>query len=41
MNEPIIMAFNAGTAALALSPEPEDVVIDKALRTLDGAYPSQ
>jgi len=40
VNELIIMAFNAGTAALAISPEPDNVVLDKALRTLAGAYPS-
>ena len=40
VNEPIILAFNAGTAARMLSPESDDVVVDKALRTLAGAYPS-
>ena len=40
VNEPIIMAFNAGTAALAISPEPDNVVLDKALRTLARVYPS-
>ena len=38
MNQPIIMAFNAGTAAHQLSREPDNVVVDKALRTLAGAY---
>ncbi len=39
MKQPIIMAFNAGTAAHQLSGESDEVVVDKALRTLAGAYP--
>ncbi len=37
-NQPIIMAFNAGTAAHQLSPESDHAMVDKALRTLAGAY---
>ena len=38
VNQPIIMAFNAGTAAHQLSAEPDNVVVEKALQTLAGVY---
>jgi len=38
VNQPIIMAFNAGTAALQLSQEPDNAVVDRALKTLAGVY---
>lgn len=38
MKQPIIMAFNAGTAAHQLSGESDNVVVDKALQSLAGVY---
>ena len=39
LNKPIIMAFNAGESALALSSESGEVVVKQALKTLKSAYP--
>ena len=38
VNQPIIMVFNAGTAAHQLSREPDNVVVNKALQSLAGVY---
>ena len=40
MKQPIIMAFNAGSAAHALSAESDEMLLGKALQTLAGAYPA-
>lgn len=39
LNEPIIMGFNAGEAALKLSNKSDDFIIKSALNTLSSAYP--
>lgn len=39
LDKPIIMAFNAGESALALSKQSDEKVIESALRTLSIAYP--
>jgi len=36
---PVILAFNGGTPALDLADLPDDTLIERAVRTLDGAYP--
>ena len=37
---PILLAFNAATQARILSQEPDDVLIERALQTLELAYPA-
>jgi len=39
LDEPILVAFNGGSAAVALADEPDERVIELALETLRGAYP--
>lgn len=41
LDAPVILAFNGGPAALALAEDCDDILLEKALTTLECAYPSE